>query len=109
MSGYNAQDWMSFVETRRWDKLGYSALEGHNYIVEEIVSYTRELELKIASENWVKYSWGNKDSHPPRPGRYEVYREKCDKIHYQQWNGSGWGSNNNDTSHWRMISPRPEL
>jgi len=50
--------------------------------------------------DWIKYSWENKESHPPRAGRYLIYRAKCDKMHFEQWNGSGWSSSNNDCTHW---------
>jgi methionine synthase I (cobalamin-dependent) len=49
---------------------------------------------------WIKYSWENKESRPPRAGRYLIYRAKCDKMHFEQWNGTGWSSSNNDCTHW---------
>lgn len=53
--------------------------------------------------DWIDYSWDNKKSHPPRPGRYLIYRTKCDKLHFEQWNGSGWASSNNDCTHWCVV------
>ena len=50
--------------------------------------------------NWIEYSWENRHSHPPTGGRYLIYRAKCDKMHFEQWNGSGWSSSNNDCTHW---------
>tara|TARA_R110000744_G_scaffold102180_2_gene196582 strand:+ start:613 stop:798 length:186 start_codon:yes stop_codon:yes gene_type:complete len=50
--------------------------------------------------DWVKYSWEDKESHPPTAGKCLIYRAKCDKMHFEQWNGSGWASSNNDCTHW---------
>ena len=50
--------------------------------------------------DWTKYNWENKESHPPAPDRYLIYRKKCDKMHFEQWNGSGWASSNNDCTHY---------
>ena len=49
---------------------------------------------------WTKYNWENRKSHPPNSGRYLIYRAKCDKMHFEHWNGSGWSSSNNDCTHW---------
>jgi len=57
------------------------------------------LKLLIATL-WVKYSWENRASHPPKTDRYLIYREGCDKMHFEQWNGSGWASSNGDYTHW---------
>lgn len=50
--------------------------------------------------DWIKYNWEDKKSHPPTAGRCLIYRAKCDKMHFEQWNGSGWASSNNDCTHW---------
>lgn len=50
--------------------------------------------------NWIKYSWEDRNSHPPTTGKCLIYRAKCDKMHFEQWNGSGWTSSNNDCTHW---------
>jgi hypothetical protein len=55
--------------------------------------------------NWVAYDWNNHSTHPPKAGRYLIYRRKCDKEHFEQWNGSGWSSSNNDCTHWTKIEP----
>ena len=39
---------------------------------------------------WISYSFENKSSHPPKPGRYLIYRSSCDKIHFEKWNGNGY-------------------
>ncbi len=50
--------------------------------------------------NWIPYNWENEDSHPPKPDRYLIYREGCDKMHFERWNGSGWASSNKDCTDW---------
>jgi hypothetical protein len=50
--------------------------------------------------NWIEYSFNNLKSRPPSPGRYLIYRQKCNKIQFEQWNGSGWSNSNNDCTHW---------
>lgn len=59
--------------------------------------------------NWIKYSWDNKKSHPPNAGRYLIYRKKCGKMHFEQWNGNGWSSSNNDCTHWTIPEPPKTL
>ena len=56
---------------------------------------------------WTQYNFKNKKSHPPAPGRYLIYKEKCDKVCFGRWNGSGWSENNHDCSDWRHID-RPQ-
>lgn len=60
---------------------------------------------------WIKYDWYFESSHPPKPDRYLIYREKCGKMHFEQWNGSGWASSNGDCTHWckpgKPISSEP--
>lgn len=46
--------------------------------------------------NWISV----KDSLPDGYGKYLIYREKCNKIHFETWNNSGWAYNNNDITHW---------
>ena len=55
--------------------------------------------------NWVAYDWNNPSTRPPQAGRYLIYRSKCNKLHFEQWNGSGWSSSNNDCTHWTKIEP----
>ena len=55
--------------------------------------------------NWVAYDWNNLSTRPLKAGRYLIYRSKCNKIHFEQWNGSGWSSSNNDCTHWTEIKP----
>lgn len=49
---------------------------------------------------WTEYTWENKDSHPPVAGRYLIYRSACNKMHFEQWNGSGWSSTKNEPIKW---------
>lgn len=55
--------------------------------------------------NWVAYDWNIPSTRPPKAGRYLIYRSKCNKIHFEQWNGSGWASSNNDCTHYTLIKP----
>jgi len=57
--------------------------------------------------NWTKYSWEDEKSHPPKPGRYLIYRAGCDKMHFERWNGSGWSSSNKDCTDW-CLPDKPE-
>ena len=50
--------------------------------------------------NWVYYTCDIKESHPPEPGRYLVFRIIPQKMHFEQWNGSGWASSNNERLFW---------
>lgn len=52
---------------------------------------------------WIEYSKEDLGTHPKVYGKYEVYRAKCKKQHYQTWNGTGWASDNNDITHYRKI------
>ena len=53
---------------------------------------------------WIKYEFGK--THPPRAGRYLVYRQKCNKWHQEVWNDTGWASNNNDITHYiDVVTP----
>jgi len=54
---------------------------------------------------WTKYDWMDKESRPPEPGRYLIYRVKCDKMHFEQWNGSGWASSNKEELFWSKPEP----
>ena len=49
---------------------------------------------------WIAYNWDIVESRPLKPGRYLVYRQKCDKWHQEVWNGTGWASNNSDITHY---------
>jgi hypothetical protein len=63
-------------------------------------------DVKGKSE-WLAYDWNNLDTHPTQVGRYLIYREKCDKVQFERWNGSGWAYSNGDCSHWMHIPARP--
>lgn len=61
----------------------------------------RNIELSLAS-NWLSM----KTSKPDQCGRYEVFRAGCGKIHYCQWNGSGWAYDHKEITHWRpRVAP----
>jgi hypothetical protein len=69
------------------------------------IEYARLVVSETTPTNWVKYNWNDIDSRPTEYGRYEVYRQKSDKQHYETWNSMGWSSNNNDITHYRIIKP----
>ena len=69
------------------------------------VEYARLVVNESTPTNWVKYNFKDIESRPKEYGRYEVYRQKCGKQHYETWNGNGWSSNNNDITHYRIIKP----
>ena len=57
-------------------------------------------------ELWIEYKFVEVKTHPPKHGRYLVYRQKCDKWHQEVWNGTGWASNNNDITHYiNVVTP----
>ena len=49
---------------------------------------------------WSLYDIKSKLHRPPTAGRYLIYRVKCDKMHFEQWNGTGWSSSNNEELYW---------
>ena len=57
---------------------------------------------------WVKYDWEDKDSRPPEAGRYLLYRQSCDKMHFEQWNGGGWASSNNKEGIYWCSPSKPD-
>lgn len=56
---------------------------------------------------WTPYKWENIESRPPKPGSYLIYRKGCNKMHFEQWNGSGWASSNGDCTHWADPKANP--
>lgn len=58
----------------------------------------------VNSISWTDYNFSLIASHPPKPGRYLIYRQICDKMHFETWNGNGWASSNTDCSHWAVIN-----
>lgn len=59
----------------------------------------------ISHLNWVEYDWMKIETRPHKSGKYLVYRAKCEKMHFRQWNGSGWSSDNNTITHWTLPAP----
>ena len=43
-----------------------------------------------------------------RDRRFLVWRRGCEKLHFETWNGTGWAYNNNDITHWALITPPNE-
>jgi hypothetical protein len=54
--------------------------------------------------SWQAFSFSNTSTHPPKYGRYLVYR-KDRKTHWETWNGSGWAYNHNEIRYWAIIIP----
>ena len=77
-----------------------------DYGLEKLAELNQALQLlQTGVINWVAYDWNNPSTRPPKAGRYLIYRSNCDKLHFEQWNGSGWSSSNNDCTHWTLIKP----
>ena len=78
-------------------------LSEETYII-MFVEYARLVVEETKSSEWQSV----KNGLPTAYGRYEVYRDKCQKQYYETWNGTSWAYNNNDITHWRIIK-RPRL
>jgi len=50
--------------------------------------------------DWTVFNRDNKDTYPPHSGSYLIYREKCKKMHFRQWNGSWWAYDGDSITHW---------
>lgn len=61
----------------------------------------------IDDMNWIKYNFMDITTRPKRPGKYFVHR-KDGKVHWEQWNGSGWAYNEKVITHWAEITPPEE-
>lgn len=53
--------------------------------------------------NWNEFNQSDKNTHPPKAGKYLIYRKGCDKMHFEKWNGTGWSSSNNTCTHWVEV------
>ena len=53
-----------------------------------------ELDEKPDAIVWNRYDYEDEFTRPKEYGRYLVYRESNEKIHFETWNGSGWAYNN---------------
>jgi len=78
-----------------------------SYLILSLNKLKNELYNKQpnAIVEWIVYDWNDKLSRPPAPGRYLIYRKKCNKMHFEMWNGNGWAYSNNDCSHWCEVFP----
>lgn len=72
-----------------------------------IVGENRERVKQIVLCKWTKYNWEDKRTRPTKAGRYLIYRVKCDKMHFEHWNGGGWASSNNEILFW--CEPRKPI
>ncbi len=57
---------------------------------------------------WIKFDKNDLNTYPKNAGRYLIYRKKCDKTHFEQWNGTGWSSSMNDCTHYKKVK-RPRI
>ncbi len=53
-------------------------------------------------ENWISIK---EKGTPTEYGKYEVYREGCQKQFYVTWNSSWWSNGDKDITHYRKIIP----
>lgn len=56
----------------------------------------------IALSHWVAFDWDNPKTRPTESGKYLICR-KDGKIHWEQWNGSGWAYNHKEIRFWAVI------
>jgi hypothetical protein len=58
---------------------------------------------------WYDYNKNIPSTYPIKYGRYLIYREKCDKMSFETWNGTGWASSNNDCTRYCIVkNPKTE-
>lgn len=62
-------------------------------------------ESSLIFLDWKEYYWNDRSTHPDKPGRYLVYRRKCNKQNFMQWNGNGWASDDNTITHYCKTKP----
>lgn len=56
---------------------------------------------------WTVFDKDDRSTYPKKAGRYLIYRKGCDKMHFEQYNGTGWSSSNNDCTHYKIVkAPR---
>lgn len=58
--------------------------------------------MKVEIE-WHEFDKRNVLTHPNKQGRYLIYRPKCDKTHFEVFNGIGWSSTNNEPLFWASV------
>jgi len=70
----------------------------------EVKFFKKDEKEGLKLENgYQKYTKDDKETHPTEYGKYQVYREGCDKVAFETWNNTGWAYNNNDITHWKEI------
>lgn len=65
--------------------------------------------LDIASQTvWNKYPETRPVVVDGGKRRFLVWRKGCEKLQFETWNNTGWAYNNNDITHWALITPPNE-
>jgi hypothetical protein len=59
---------------------------------------------QTAISHWVLFDQDNKKTHPSEYRKYLICR-KDGKIHWENWNGSGWAYNHGEIRYWAVIVP----
>ena len=59
---------------------------------------------QVLDNEWLQYP----ENTPANYGRYEIYRQGCNKQHYLTWNGVTWSSDGNTVTHFRAIE-KPKI
>ena len=72
----------------------------HKIVLKDLKRAKLRLTTQGITWSWKAYDFFARDSHPANPGRYLIYRVKCDKMHFEQYNGNGWASSNNEELYW---------
>lgn len=54
---------------------------------------------------WIDYDKGNIETYPEKAGRYLVQRSDG-KIHFENWNNTGWAYNNKVIVCYMPVHPR---
>lgn len=95
------KDFINSIPTKIFSRLRSSMgdAECRRYLREHLNSLGIEQQVL----NWVKYDFNDINTRPKKAGKYLIHRAKCGKTHFEQWNGSGWASSNNDCTHYCVV------
>jgi hypothetical protein len=86
-------------------KIVYDLVAGQGLEIEFEVGMIHELMDDYSNaSSWVPFDFMDIDSRPPIAKKYLICR-KDGKIHWEQWNGSGWAYNHNEIRYWAEIRP----
>ena len=87
-----------------------SSLSSAAVIVEEhlktLANFDRLDSIFVSKDGVEPKLWNNyPETKPVNYGRYLVWRKGCEKLQFETWNNTGWAYNNNDITHWALITP----